>query len=506
MNEFFGRTATSTNLGPDFDVVGISVDPFEEHTTFGSLTNPVSAVSPRPGIGTFVIADTTYTIDWDASPPAVTDTTITTEIRWADKCDQGASYADSVSVPTPISRVCGNLTIRPENWELGTYDVVIDAIEFSTGELLSTTVTIEVLEKDATKFNLDIVDVNGTVLTNAKMKTAIDYAVRRWGEVLEDVMDVRADVGRDVPLEFGCQTVEEPPLYVTAIDDMLVWVDAFHDDGPGGTLAAATVCNVRDRADAPVYERREGYGIPVVGWFYFDLDDVDRLTQDQLNSIVLHELGHTLGLGMPSRAAGTWYQQAECADPNSSTGRCYGPFGILPYTPGPTAIRAFDAANGSLFFRRKVPLEPGFRSGSSGGHWEEDVLQYELMTPYLSMRADGAIPFSAITAGFLFDMGYSLQGTLSTSWPDQYCIPDIDPFNGTLPCVDPAGDAPFTNLPMEERIRRGLVIDLTHDVVVGPVKAIDVNGRITGIFYPRSPIPFSTARRLQQLDLDDPNR
>ncbi|WP_419165119.1 hypothetical protein [Candidatus Palauibacter sp.] len=137
-------------------------------------------------------------------------------------------------MPTPISRVCGVLTIRPEHWEPGTYDLVISATEWSTFESLSTTVTIEVLEKDATKFNLDIVDVNGTVLTNAKMKTAIDYAVRRWGEVLEDVRDARADVGRDVPLRFGCQTVEYPPLYVTAIDDMLVWVDAFHDDGPGG--------------------------------------------------------------------------------------------------------------------------------------------------------------------------------------------------------------------------------------------------------------------------------
>ena len=511
LNEFFGRTATSTDLGPD-DIVALSVDPFEEHTTFGSVTNPVVLLAPVPGIKRIPIADTTYTVDWNVSPPTV-DTTITTaEPRWRDNCDRRASYADSASVPTPISRVCGTLVIRPQYWEPGTYDVGIDAIEFSTGEILSTTVTIEVLEKDATKFNLDIVDVNGAVLTNVKMKTAIDYAVRRWGEVLEDVRDVRADVGTDVPLKFGCQTVEHPPVYVTAIDDMLVWVDAFHDDGPGGTLAAAAVCSVRDATDAPVGIRRQGYGIPVIGWFYFDLDDVDRQTQDQLNATVLHELGHTLGLGAPSRAAGTWYQQAGCADPNKITGLCYHSLHLSPYTPGPRAIRAFDAANGKdtegrdLFFRRKVPLEPGRRGGSSGGHWEEDVLQYELMTPYVSMRDDGAIPFSAITAGFMVDMGYSLQGTLSTSWPDQYCIPDIDPFDGTLPCIDPSGDAPFTNLPMEERIRRGLVIDLTHDVVVGPVKAIDVNGRITGIFYPRSPIPFSTARRLQQLDLDDPNR
>ncbi len=283
---------------------------------------------------------------------------------------------------------------------------------------------------------------------------------------------------------------------------------------PEGTLAAATVCNVRDATDAQDGQRREGYGIPLIGWFYFDLDDVDRLTQDQLNSTVLHELGHTLGLGMPSKAAGTWYQQGECADPNRIAGHCYHAFHRSPYTPGPRAIRAFDAANGKdtegrdLFFHPKVPLQPGRRSGSSGGHWDEDVLEYELMTPYLSMRADGAIPFSAITAGFMVDMGYSLQGTLSTSWPDQYCIPSITPFRGrgTLPCIDPAGDAPFADLPMEERIRRGLVIDLTHDVVVGPVKAVDVNGRITGIFYPRNPIPFSAARRLQQLDLDDPNR
>ena len=415
LNEFFGRTATSTDLGLDLEYVAITVDPFEEHTTAGSLTNPVLALSTTPGIVDIVIADTTYMVHVSNTiPPIVTvDTTIVRSTGWVDNCKPGTSYPDSASVPTPMERVCGVLTIRPQHWEPGTHEVVIEAIEFSTGELLSTSVTIEVLEKDATKFNLDIVDVNGTVLTNAKMKTAIDYAVGRWGEVLSDVADVRADVDRDVPLRFGCASVEHPPVYVTAIDDILVWVDAFHDDGPGGTLAAATVCGVRDATDAHEGRRREGYGIPVIGWFYFDLDDVDRLTQEQLNATVLHELGHTLGLGMPSRAEGTWYQQGECVDRGNPLGRCYSPFQPQPYTPGPRAIRAFDEANGMstsgnrLFFRRKVPLEPGRRSGSSGGHWEEAVLEYELMTPRLSMRADGAIPLSAITAGFMVDMGYS---------------------------------------------------------------------------------------------------
>ena len=511
LSDFIGRTATSTDLGPEFDVVAISVDPFEEHTTFGSPTNPVLGNSPLPGIGQRTVADTMYEVDFNVEPPTV-DTTIVTETRWVDECDPRITYADSVSVPTPFERVCGVLTIRPQHWEAGTYDVVIEGLEFSTGELLSTEVRIEVIEKDPSKFNIDIVDVNGAILGNAKMKTAIDYAVRRWGEVLSDVRDVRANVDLDVPLQFGCATVRHPPVYATAIDDLLIWVDAFHDDGPGGTLAAASVCGVRDATDARPGDRVGGFGLPVVGWFYFDLDDVDRLTQDQLNATVLHELGHTLGLGIPSKAIGTWYQQGECHDPESFLGSCYSPFGRTAYAPGPTAIAAFDAANGRdtegrrLFFRRKVPLEPGGRSGVSGGHWEERALQYELMTPFISERADGAIPFSAITAGMLQDMGYRLQGTLSTSWPDQYCIPDINPFRGTLPCVDPAGDAPFTNLPMEERIRRGLVIDLTHDLVVGPVKLIDGNGRISSIFYPTNPIPFSTARRLQQLDLDDPDR
>ncbi|WP_419165118.1 Ig-like domain-containing protein [Candidatus Palauibacter sp.] len=63
LNGFFGRTATATE-SPDFDIVAFEVDPFEEHTTSGSVTNPVVALSPSAGIERRAIADTTYTVDW----------------------------------------------------------------------------------------------------------------------------------------------------------------------------------------------------------------------------------------------------------------------------------------------------------------------------------------------------------------------------------------------------------------------------------------------------------
>ena len=506
--DFFGRTATVAD-DPGFDFVAISVDPFEEHTTAGSLTNPIFALSDEPGVSSRTVIDTTYTVDYSEDPPAITRTFTTIGERWFDNCaSHRRHYADRESVPTPYSRVCGELVIVPDNWEAGTYDVQVDALELSTFEILSMTLRVEVLEKDDTKFNIDWVDANGAIASNPKMRTALDHAVAEWGRVLGDVADVRVNLETDFPARFGCQTVRRPPIYVTGVDDMLVWVDAFYDDGPGGTLAAASTCFTRDATDALEGQRELGFGIPVVGWFYFDLADVDRLSQAKLNATVLHELGHTLGIGMPSKLAGSWFQQAECRDANRTRGGCFSSSHYDPYVPGANAIAAFDAANGrdvngdQTYHGNRVPIEPGRRLGSSGGHWRESVLAWELMTPYLTQRADGEIPFSAITAGFLRDMGYPLLGTPSLTWPAQYCIPDLTSHYGAaLPCGDTAaGDG--ADLSLEEQIRRGLAIDLSHDVVVGPVGVLDINGEIE-MFYPRVPVTFEAARRLQQLDRDD---
>lgn len=173
--------------------------------------------------------------------------------------------------------------------------------------------------------------------------------------------------------EFGCY-----PALDETIDDLVIFADILAIDGPGGILGSAGPCLIRS----------EGL-LSVVGRMRFDIADVATLEANgRLNDVILHEMGHVVGIGS------LWPLQ----------GLIQGQGGGDPFFTGPTARAAFLAATGPAGYSGEVvPVENTGGAGTRDSHWRESVATNELMTGFLNT---GANPLSAITVTSLRDQGY----------------------------------------------------------------------------------------------------
>ncbi len=263
---------------------------------------------------------------------------------------------------------------------------------------------------------------------------AVTEAQRGWFEAARNAWEAvlrrteLANVGISNP---ECLDLVAP---VEAVDDHLVMVHVDSIDGPGGTLAYAGYCYIR-RSD----------GTPVVSATWFDEDDIDWLMSlGMLGTVAFHEFAHGLGF----------------------TDHYWDSHGLLdtgddPHFHGSLAIEAFDAAGGAAYPYAKVPI-----SSPDYSHWHEGVFGREGMTPALTLGV--ANPFSAITLQAMADVGYLVDVSLA----DDYQLANAAP-------PDPAADQP------------GQVLDLSNDVVQGPVMVLDRNGRVLRVIPPPpgTPVP-----------------
>ncbi|WP_419164504.1 hypothetical protein [Candidatus Palauibacter sp.] len=347
-----------------------------------------------------------------------------------------------------------------------------------TGDTLGragSVVNVLVYESDPTKFDIHVVDVTGNLATDEKLREAVENAANRWESILEDVQDAWVSDPSSGTACSGQSVAAVTGVHVYGIDDLMLWVQADERDGRGGILASAGICQVRDSSNAvpggaTLESRQNGLTMPMVGIFAMDQVDVAAMEQSTLNSVVLHEIGHTLGLGIDTSLGvtgfrpwpGSWNALGSCAaDPTI----CWDPELEHPYVDGDSAKAAFDAANGIYYTAGpKVPIEPGERKrrGASRSHWAEGVMDHELMTPFY----DPDSRLSQITINVLKDMGYKLR---PTAVADDYCLPEESvpvPQGQMPPCVPTSGDAmaderraPY----IDEQLKRGLVIDLSRD-------------------------------------------
>lgn len=173
-------------------------------------------------------------------------------------------------------------------------------------------------------------------------------------------------------------------------------------DGPGGTLGqAGPLTGGIDDA---------GYILATTGTMTFDADDFSSPTET-LQTVVLHEMAHVLGIGTLWEYNGLYDSSAPTvADLNNgqSVGQYTGAYGLQAWQ------MEFDPD--ALF----VPVEKGGGAGTMNGHWNEGDgggatgyvssqtgldLQYELMTGWLD---EGSF-ISSVTAGSLQDLGYEVD-------------------------------------------------------------------------------------------------
>ena len=202
--------------------------------------------------------------------------------------------------------------------------------------------------------------------------------------------------------------------------------------GPNGVLGSAGPCLARD-ADT----------LPFLGAMRFDTADVARFVNIGLfDEIVMHEIGHVIGLGS------LWPYLGLIADPSLPPGN-----GPDPHFIGGEAIAAFDRSGGAGYSAgAKVPVENNGGQGTADVHWRESVLSNELMTGFLN---NGANPLSVITAAQFTDLRY--------------------------PGVNYAASEPYTVVnPLALRVAPGATYHLVDDVYLGPVTLVSARGRIVG--------------------------
>ncbi|GEM47842.1 leishmanolysin-related zinc metalloendopeptidase [Deinococcus cellulosilyticus] len=218
-------------------------------------------------------------------------------------------------------------------------------------------------------FNITLVFPNGSLTT--VQKAAFQEAASRWSQVITAGLP-------DVTM--NGQT----------IDDLRITATAITIDGAGKILGRA----------GPEF-LRNGSNLPITGIMEFDAADLKMMEQNgTLKGVILHEMGHVLGIGT------LW---------NS----------MISHNGGSDCLKASLVSFGGLKAKSQylllgktgnVPVENQYSAGTKCGHWSEALFKNELMTGFVNM---GAMPLSKVTVGALEDLGYRVNYNAA----DAYALP-----------------------------------------------------------------------------------
>lgn len=215
------------------------------------------------------------------------------------------------------------------------------------------------------------------------------------------------------------------PAINETINDVVIFARIGAIDGAGKIIAQAGPC---------IYSTADN--LPLIGVMEFDEADLtESLNNGTFGDVVLHEMGHVLGVGTMWNVG-----RSLLVDAGSPA----------PYFIGATARAAFASINTLTFSGNAVPVEGNSAPvGTRDGHWRESVFGRELMQGYVKI---GGMPLSRVTVGSLQDLGY--QVNLSAA----------DPFTISSPIL--AGFPPTYSLM------------LSNDNLSSPLVGVDKQGRV----------------------------
>ncbi|KAH9249370.1 hypothetical protein BASA81_012901 [Batrachochytrium salamandrivorans] len=215
---------------------------------------------------------------------------------------------------------------------------------------------------------------------------AFESAAARWKQIIT--------TGYLSPFTIPKKTVCEYKFnrkWVVAAD-LLIIVKLKRIDGRGNALGDAMPCVV-DQFD---HIR--------VGLMEFDSADVGDMVQRGLfQSIVLHEMGHVLGLG-------TRWNKLKLITQQRS------PFGGFEYLG-----KQGNVGNQEVGRTGSAVVEDMGDSGTARAHWKEDFYDAELMTGYVE-ESGTPMPLSRLTVRALQDLGYQVDVTKA----DEYKAPNLE--------------------------------------------------------------------------------
>lgn len=255
----------------------------------------------------------------------------------------GSRKSGNIKPDWPLKSFAG---VRPN----GKWTLVVDDVQRGDGgKLLGWDLRVQASEE---RFNIELEYSD----LEPQYRDTFETAKRRWESAIVGDLPTISVAGR-------------------TIDDVLIYASGVHIDGPGGILGQA----------GPNYIRSNG--LPITGVMQFDLHDLEEMyTEGSLADVIVHEMGHVLGLGT------LWQRLVRGLNTDD------------PVFVGENAMREY----GSLIKRppTPVPVENTGGPGTRGGHWRESVFDHELMTGWLDR---GTNPLSRMTLGALADLGYAVN-------------------------------------------------------------------------------------------------
>lgn len=218
------------------------------------------------------------------------------------------------------------------------------------------------------------IDVRFVSSPTATQRDAFIAAALKWMDVITgDLPDVFVNRSAN-----SCFSGVTHPAVSELVDDVILFAEVSSIDGPGSILGQAGFCNSRSPS-----------GLPSLGHMLFDSDDLPTYeATGRLLPLILHEMGHVLGIGTMWRGRGL----------------LQGDGGSDPIFTGVQAGLAWPQL-GLSYGGAIVPVENTGGGGTRDSHWRESILDRELMTGFI--EAPGiAMPLSVLTAASLIDLGY----------------------------------------------------------------------------------------------------
>lgn len=276
----------------------------------------------------------------------------------------------------------------------------------------------------SSQFNIDVRFI-GTV-ANPIVRQAFLTAAAKWQTI------ITGDLHRTIVINDGGACDSWIPAINDTINDVRIYARVVpidtSGDSTGNILGRAGPCAVNAATRLTTY-----------GLMEFDEFDLDQLVADgSLVDVIVHEMGHVLGIGT------LW---------NFGRALLVGAGSEDPFFQGTAARTQFTALNTATYSGTPVPVENSGGGGTRDSHWRESILRNELMTGFLNR---GSNPLSRISVGSLQDMGY----TVNLSAADGFSFV-----------------APLYRFPVEGGASRRLY----QDVKPLPLMSIDEKGRVTRV-------------------------
>jgi hypothetical protein len=251
-------------------------------------------------------------------------------------------------------------------------------------------------------FNLQ---VRFTEAPSAAIQAAFDAGAARVSQEITAHLSSRVFTNFPVGSTacFGASPPPGLPVLNETVSDLLLVVVVAPIDGAGGAVANTRICAYHD----PSVDANR---LPIISATVLDAADLDALVATgTLNSVVLREMHHALGLGGPLWDIGL---------------SLLFPVKLVPGNGGPNPLYLGAAANKAYVDLGGTSVDgiPIENTGVVGGptrdiHWRESTFRTELMTSTVDAGVQN--PVSLMTIMALADLGYAVSATAA----DPYSLP-----------------------------------------------------------------------------------